>query len=55
MKYLDQHPEFKKEFEAKRNSDAEFAKNHRAQLTYIYMNSEWAEKTFERYPVGRIY
>ncbi|MDX1284551.1 MAG: M14 family zinc carboxypeptidase, partial [Draconibacterium sp.] len=31
IKYLEEHPEFKKEFEAKRKSDPEFAKNHRAQ------------------------
>ncbi|MCY1722714.1 M14 family zinc carboxypeptidase [Prolixibacteraceae bacterium Z1-6] len=55
LKYLDEHPEFKKEFEAKQKSDPEFAKNHRAQLAYIYNNTEWAEKSFERYPVGRIY
>ncbi len=55
MKYLDEHPEFKNKFEEKRKTDAEFAKNHRAQLAYIYNNSEWAEKTFERYPVGRIF
>uniref|UniRef100_UPI0032177802 M14 family zinc carboxypeptidase n=1 Tax=uncultured Draconibacterium sp. TaxID=1573823 RepID=UPI0032177802 len=55
LKYLDEHPEFKKEFEAKQKSDPEFAKNHRAQLAYIYNNTEWAEKSFERYPIGRIY
>ncbi|WP_340111408.1 M14 family zinc carboxypeptidase [Maribellus mangrovi] len=55
LKYLNDHPVFKKEFEAKRADDPEFAKNHRAQLTYIYNNTEWAEKTFKRYPVARIY
>lgn len=55
MKYLNEHPEFKKEFEAKQKSDPEFAKNHRTQLAYIYNNSEWAEKSFKRYPVGRIF
>lgn len=55
LRYLEQHPEFKKEFEAKRESDPEFAKNHRAQLGYIYNNTEWAEISFERYPIGRIY
>ncbi len=55
LKYLNEHPEFKKKFEEKRQSDPEFAKNHRAQLGYIYYNSEWSEKSFERYPVGRIY
>ena len=55
LKYLNEHPEFRKEFEKKRKTDTEFAKNHRAQLSYIYNNSEWAEKTYKRYPVARIY
>ncbi|WP_319591395.1 M14 family zinc carboxypeptidase [uncultured Draconibacterium sp.] len=55
LKYLNEHPEFKKKFEEKRQSDQEFAKNHRAQLSYIYYNTEWAEKTYKRYPVARIY
>jgi hypothetical protein len=54
-KYLNEHPEFRAKFDEKRKSDAEFAKNHRAQLAYIYNNSEWFEKTWKRYPVGRIY
>ena len=55
LNYLNNHPEFKKEFEAKRASDPEFAKNHRAQLAYIYNNTEWAEKTWKRYPVAKIF
>jgi hypothetical protein len=55
LKYLNDHPEFKKEFQEKQKSDAEFAKNHRAQLSYIYYNSEWAEATYKRYPVGRVF
>ena len=55
LKYLEEHPEFRKKFEAKRTSDPEFAQNHRAQLAYIYNNTEWAEKTFKRYPVAKIY
>ena len=54
-RYLKGHPEFKKKWEEKRASDPEFAKNHRAQLAYIYNNSEWEEKSFKRYPVGRIF
>ncbi len=53
-KYLDEHPEFKAEFEQKRKDDKEFASNHREQLAYIYNNSEWADKRFNRYPVARI-
>ena len=55
LKYLNEHPAFKAEFEKKRKEDVEFAKNHRAQLAYIYNNSEWFEKTWKRYPVGKIY
>jgi hypothetical protein len=55
IKYLEEHPEFRKEFEKKRKNDPEFAKNHRGQLSYIYNNTEWAEETFKRYPVGMIF
>ncbi|MEN8115585.1 MAG: M14 family zinc carboxypeptidase [Bacteroidota bacterium] len=55
IKYLNEHPEFRKKFEEKRKTDPEFAKNHRAQLAYIYNNTEWSEETFKRYPVGKIY
>ncbi|MCF6358581.1 MAG: hypothetical protein L3J54_12325 [Draconibacterium sp.] len=55
LKYLEEHPEFKKEFQEKQKLDPEFAKNHRAQLAYIYYNTEWAEKTYKRYPVGKLF
>ena len=55
LKYLNEHPDFKKQLEEKRASDPEFAKNHRAQLAFIYNNTEWAEKTFKRYPVTKIF
>ncbi|WP_347839673.1 M14 family zinc carboxypeptidase [uncultured Draconibacterium sp.] len=55
MKYLKEHPELKEKLENKRASDPEFAQNHRAQLGFIYNNSEWAEETYKRYPVARIY
>ena len=55
LKYLNEHPEFKKEFQEKQKSDEDFAKSHRAQLSYIYYNSEWAEKTYKRHPVGKIF
>jgi hypothetical protein len=55
LKYLNEHPDFKAKFEAKRKSDTEFANDHRAQLAYIYNNSEWFEKTWKRYPVGKIF
>lgn len=45
LKYLNDHPDFKVKFEEKRKSNPEFALDHRAQLAYIYNNSEWFEKT----------
>ncbi len=54
MKYLDEHPEFRKQFEEAIKSDPKLAKNHRAQLGYIYNNTEWADNRKGRYPVGRI-
>jgi hypothetical protein len=55
LKYLEDHPDFNKKFQEKRNSDPAFAQNHRAQMAFIYNNSEWREKTWKRYPVGKIY
>jgi hypothetical protein len=55
LKYLKEHPEFNARFQKKREEDPEFAKNHRAQLAYIYNNTEWLEKTWKRYPVGKIF
>jgi hypothetical protein len=55
LKYLDEHPEFKAAFQKKQQTDAEFARDHRAQLAWIYSNSEWTEESFRRYPVGRIF
>lgn len=55
LNYLNDHPDFKAEFIEKQKSDPQFAQNHRAQLAYIYNNSEWFEKTWKRYPVGKIY
>jgi len=40
LKYLNEHPDIKAKFEEKRKWDTEFANNHRAQLAYIYNNSE---------------
>lgn len=52
---LEKFPELKKALEEKRNNDPEFAKNHRAQLQFIYENSPWLEKTWKRNPVAKIY
>lgn len=55
LKYLKEYPEFKNQFQEKQKNDAGFAANHRAQLAYIYENTEWKERTFKRYPAARVY
>ena len=55
LKYLNEHPEFKAQFIEKQKNEPDFAKDHRTQLAWIYDNSEWFEKTWKRYPVGKIY
>ena len=55
IKYLDEHPGLKKKFMDKQKSDPGFAQSHRAQLAYIYENTEWSEETYKRYPVSRVY
>jgi hypothetical protein len=55
LKYLNEHPEFNAEFQKVRTQDSTLIGNHRAQLAWIYNNSEWLEKTWKRYPVGRVF
>ncbi len=40
-----------KEFESKKKSDTTFSDNHWAQLSFIYRNSVYYEKSHNRYPV----
>jgi hypothetical protein len=42
------------EYEAKRNSDTTFARNHFAQLYWIFQQSPYFEPEYRRYPVMRI-
>ena len=52
---LKQNPELKKEFEQKKQQDTAFAKNGMEQLKFIHQHSpQFKEKSFMRYPVGRI-
>ncbi|QPH37824.1 M14 family metallopeptidase [Pedobacter endophyticus] len=44
----------KAKLEAKRAADPEFAKNAAAQLDFVYKNSDYYEKTHNRYPVARL-
>jgi hypothetical protein len=55
LRTLNEFPELKKQLEERRSGNPEFAGNHRAQLQFIYDNSPWLEKTWKRYPVGRIF
>jgi hypothetical protein len=41
-------------FEKRKVEDPGFAQSGRAQLYFIYTNSEWAEKSYRRYPVYRM-
>jgi hypothetical protein len=47
-------PELKTELLQKQKQDTSFAKDHRAQLNFIYQRSEYHEKTYMRYPIGKI-
>jgi len=44
----------KNDFEQKKKSDPEFAKDPNAQLYFIYQHSPYFEKSFRRYPVVRV-
>ncbi|RZL33960.1 MAG: hypothetical protein EOO96_11200, partial [Pedobacter sp.] len=51
---LKNNPDLKNKLEAKKASDAEFAKNGAAQLDFVYKNSDYYEKTHNRYPIARL-
>jgi len=51
---LKKNPELKAKLEAKKAADADFAKNGPAQLDFVYKNSDYYEKTHNRYPVARL-
>jgi len=51
---LKSDPNLKAKLEAKKAADAEFAKNGAAQLDFVYKNSDYYEKTHNRYPVARL-
>ncbi|MDP5105080.1 MAG: M14 family metallopeptidase [Polaribacter sp.] len=52
---LAENPTIKKAFEAKLTSDADFASNPRAQLDFVYKNSEYFETAHLRLPVFKIF
>ncbi len=55
LRTLSELPELKKELEKRRAADPAFAASHNAQMAFIYNNSPWFEKSWKRYPVGRIF
>ncbi len=46
--------DLKSKFEAEKTKDPALAKNAEAQLDWLYKNSSFYEKTFLRYPVGKL-
>ncbi len=53
-KILKEDADLKARFEAKKQTDAAFAKDANKQLDFIYKNSPYYEKTHLRYPVFRL-
>ena len=54
VEILKNNPQLKSDFEAKKKTNAKFAANWYAQLSYIYNHSKYKEPAFLRYPVYRI-
>src|SRR5690606_17612535 len=53
-KFLNENPEIKKEFEAKKKTDPAFANNWYLQLDWIHKQSPYYEKSHLRYPIVRV-
>lgn len=51
---LKKNPDLKAKLEDKKSSDPEFSKNAAAQLDFVYKNSDYYEKTHNRYPIARL-
>lgn len=51
---LDRNPSLRRAFDAKRAADFDFSQNARAQLDYIFVNSEYYEVTHKRLPVFEV-
>ena len=52
--YLKNNPDSKLKLEQRRATDTAFAKDGRAQLNFVYQNSQWYEPAHMRYPVFRV-
>ncbi len=53
-KILEQNPGLRKRLEEEKVKNPEMAKSAEAQLSWVYKNSRYYEKTHLRYPIGRI-
>lgn len=51
---LKNDPKLKEKFESEKAKDAEFAKSAEARLEWLYRNSSYYEKTYLRYPIGKL-
>ena len=51
---LQKDPALKQKLEAEKQKNPELAKSGRAQLDFVYKNSDYYEKTYNRYPIGRL-
>ncbi|MGJ5643443.1 M14 family metallopeptidase [Formosa sp. S-31] len=54
LQLLEENPDLKQEFEAKKQSDSDFSKNWYAQLDWIHKQSSHYEKAHLTYPVYRV-
>lgn len=52
--YLKKNPDIKTKLDQRVASDTAFARNGRAQLSFVYENSPWYEPDYLRYPVYRV-
>jgi hypothetical protein len=53
-KLLKKDPELKKKLDDAKTKDPQLANSAQAQLFFVYRNSPYFEKTYMRYPVGRL-
>ncbi|UKT63608.1 M14 family zinc carboxypeptidase [Pedobacter mucosus] len=51
---LKHNPSLKKKLDDKKAADINFAKDGAAQLEFVYRNSDYYEKTHNRYPIARL-
>jgi hypothetical protein len=52
--YLKSHPDIEQKLQNRKRSDSTFAKSARAQLNFVYQNSEYYEPAHLQYPVFRV-